>query len=64
MQRARLAAAFALVLFVCSSVPSFATQRQRSGPRQGGPIDRIVQLVRHVINPIVRAFDQPVVPKP
>jgi hypothetical protein len=64
MQRARTAAAIALLLFVCSSAPSFAIERQRGGPGEDGPIDRIVRLIRHIVNPIVRAWDDLSVPKP
>jgi hypothetical protein len=64
MQRARSAAVFALLLFVFSSVPSFAIERQPRSPGEEGPIDRIIHVIRHLIRPIVHVLDQPTEPKP
>lgn len=61
MQRKRIAAVFAL-LIVLSSTPSFAIQRERRDPGDEGPIDRIIQLIEKIINPVVHAFDEVVVP--
>jgi hypothetical protein len=63
MQRGRSVAAIVLLLFVCSSVPSFGIERQVAGPGDG-PIDRIVRFIRNITNPILHAFDQPSEPKP
>ena len=63
MKRARTAAAFALLLFVCSSVPSFAAPREPQVPGDG-PIDVIVRLIRNIVRPIVKTFDDMTIPKP
>ncbi len=64
MQRARTAAVFALLLFVCSSVPSFAMERQQRGPGDEGPVDRIIRVIRHLTRPIAHVLDELTVPKP
>ena len=64
MQRERKAAVFALLLVVCLSVPSYAAPRDRKGPGDEGPIDRIVQLIKKITHPIVSILDELTVPKP
>lgn len=64
MQRGKTAAAIALLVVLCSSVPSYAAPRERKGPGDEGPIDRIIQLIEKMTHPIVHVLEELTIPKP